>query len=214
MSSRKLTVSQLARLAGVGPDSIRAYERIGLVPRAERSPTGYRLWSPEAVQYLKWVAPAKRAGFSLRELADIFRRCRAGSAPCHTVRDLLQRKLTDLDREMNKLATLRTELRRVRVRWNRRLRQERQPDRVRRDRCVHFRSGSSDRVAVRILGRHAGHERINSLELRPQENSLCNDAPSSPQGPREASRPRVRFDTVRSSARTFRARTDTTLNVI
>lgn len=123
MSLHKLTVSQLARIAGVGPDSIRYYERIGLVPKAERSPAGYRLWSAREVQYLKWVAPAKRAGFTLHELAEIFRMYRAGSPPCCTVRDLLQQKLADLDRVIDELSTLRTHLRRVLVRWKGRLRQ-------------------------------------------------------------------------------------------
>jgi DNA-binding transcriptional MerR regulator len=123
MSPQKLTVSQLARIVGVGPDSIRYYERIGIVPRAERSPAGYRLWTARDVQYLKWVAPAKRAGFTLHELAEIFRRYRAGSPPCRTVRDLLRQKLVDLDREIDELSTLRTELRRVFVRWKRRLSQ-------------------------------------------------------------------------------------------
>jgi len=79
VSPQKFTVSQLARLAGVGPDSIRHYERIGIVPKAKRSPAGYRIWNAREVQYLMWVAPAKRAGFALRELADIFRMYRAGS---------------------------------------------------------------------------------------------------------------------------------------
>ncbi|NKE70141.1 MerR family DNA-binding protein [Candidatus Manganitrophus noduliformans] len=121
MSLHKLTVSQLARIAGVGPDSIRHYERIGLVPRAERSPAGYRLWSAREVQYLKWVAPAKRAGFTLHELAEIFRMYRAGSPPCRTVRDLLQQKVADLDRVIDDLSTLRTHLRRVLIRWKGRL---------------------------------------------------------------------------------------------
>lgn len=122
MSPQKLTVRQLARIAGVGPDSIRKYERMGIVPRAERSPAGYRLWNAHEVQYLKWVAPAKRAGFTLHELAEIFRRYRAGSPPCRAVQELLQRKLTDLDRQIDELCTTRSELRRVLVRWKGRLR--------------------------------------------------------------------------------------------
>src|SRR5579863_1625692 len=121
MLPRKLTVSQVARIAGVGPDSIRHYERIGLVPKAERSPAGYRLWTAREVQYLKWVPSAKRAGFTLHELAEIFRMYRVGSAPCRTVRDLLHHKLSDLDREIDELSTLRTQLRRVAVQWQRRL---------------------------------------------------------------------------------------------
>ena len=63
VSSQKLTVSQLARLAGVGPDSIRHYERIGLVPKAERSSGGYRVWTAREVQYLKWGYTIFRRGF-------------------------------------------------------------------------------------------------------------------------------------------------------
>ena len=121
MRSQKLTVSQLARLAGVGPDSIRHYERIGLVPKAERSPAGYRIWTAREVQYLKWVAPAKRAGFTLQELTEIFRMYRAGSAPCRTVQKLLRQKLADLDRKVDELTALRTELGRVLVGWEGRL---------------------------------------------------------------------------------------------
>jgi MerR family copper efflux transcriptional regulator len=130
MSSQKLTVSQLARLAGVGPDSIRHYERIGLVPRAERSRSGYRTWIAQEVEYLRWVAPAKRAGFTLRELVEIFRLYRAGSAPCSTVQDLLQRKLADLDRKIDELSILRAELGRVSLRWEGRLHRASFGDRV------------------------------------------------------------------------------------
>ena len=122
MSSQKLTVSHLAHLAGVGPDSIRHYERIGLVPKAERSRAGYRMWTAREVQYLKWLTPAKRAGFTLHELAEIFRMYRAGSAPCRTVQSLLRQKLTDLDRKVDELSILRMELRRVLVQWEGRLR--------------------------------------------------------------------------------------------
>lgn len=122
VSPQKLTVSKLARIAGVGPDSIRHYERIGLVPKAERSSAGYRLWAAREVQYLKWVAPAKRAGFTLHELAEIFRMYRAGSAPCRTVQGLLRQKLADLDRKVDELSALRTQLSGVLVRWEGRLR--------------------------------------------------------------------------------------------
>jgi MerR family copper efflux transcriptional regulator len=108
VSPKKLTVSELGRIAGVGPDSIRHYERIGLLPKAERSDAGYRLWSAREVEYLKWVPSAKRAGFTLPELAEIFRMYRVGSAPCRTVRDLLHQKLSDLDREIDELSILRT----------------------------------------------------------------------------------------------------------
>ncbi|MBI3809112.1 MAG: antibiotic biosynthesis monooxygenase [Nitrospirae bacterium] len=122
MSKREYTVSALARMASVSPDSIRHYERIGILPPAKRSPAGYRLWNPREVQYLKWLAPAKRAGFTLRELAEVFRMYRSGTPPCRTVRDVLQRKLIDLDAQSAELSLLRTALQRVLTLWNARLR--------------------------------------------------------------------------------------------
>jgi MerR family copper efflux transcriptional regulator len=122
MYSQRLTVNHLARLAGVGPDTIRHYERIGLVPRAERTPAGYRIWNARDVQYLKWMPSAKRAGFTLQELTEIFRMYRTGSPPCRTVRDRLQDKLATLDREISELLTRQRKLRRVLVRWKGRLR--------------------------------------------------------------------------------------------
>jgi len=121
VSPQKLKVSQLARIAGVGSDSIRHYERIGILPKAERSAGGYRMWNAHDVRYLKWIAAAKRAGFTLSELTEIFGMYRAGSPPCHAVRNLLQRKLVDMDQQIHDLSTLRSNLRSVLARWNGRL---------------------------------------------------------------------------------------------
>ena len=121
MSPQKLRVSQLARIAGVGSDSIRNYERIGILPTAERSAAGYRMWNAHDVRYLKWIASAKRAGFTLNELTEIFGRYRAGSPPCHAVRDVLRRKIVDMDQQIHGLSNLRSKLRSVLARWNGRL---------------------------------------------------------------------------------------------
>lgn len=122
MLRRNWTVSTLARMASVSPDSIRYYERIGILPPAKRSPAGYRLWDPREVQYLKWLALAKQAGFTLGELAEIFRMYRSGTPPCRKVHDLLQRKLIALDTQCAELSMLRTSLQSVLTRWNVRLR--------------------------------------------------------------------------------------------
>ena len=123
MAGQKLRVSQVARMVGLGPDSIRHYERIGILPKADRSASGYRTWSAHDLQYLKWIAWAKRAGFTLRELTEIFGRYREGKPPCHAVRDLLRRKLADLDRQIEDLSRLRNNLRPVLAQWNKRLSQ-------------------------------------------------------------------------------------------
>ncbi len=122
MSQTQCTIGVLARLAGVSPDTIRHYERIGLVPREDKTPAGYRVWKQSEVQYLRWLPAAKRAGFTLRELADIFRDYRSGIAPCRAVRDLLRRKIVTLDAEIAELKLTRRQLATVLTRWNQRLR--------------------------------------------------------------------------------------------
>src|SRR5205809_7209654 len=100
MSQTQCTIGVLARLARVCPDTIRHYERIGLVPRADKTPARYRVWKQSEVQYLRWLPAATRPGFTLRGLADIFRDCRSGIARCRAVPDLPRRKTVDLDAEI------------------------------------------------------------------------------------------------------------------
>jgi DNA-binding transcriptional MerR regulator len=121
VSEELWTVGTLARFVGVSPDSIRHYERIEILPKATRSRAGYRVWRRRDVEYLKWVGPARRAGFTLRELAQVFQMYRAGVAPCHTVGGLLEQKLGELDAEITQLEQLRQELSRVHRVWQKRL---------------------------------------------------------------------------------------------
>src|SRR6266571_544725 len=120
MSEDLWTVGALARLVGVSPDSIRHYERIGILPKAARSRAGYRCWPRRDVEYMKWVGPARRAGFTLRELARVFQMYRTGVAPCDTVRGLLEQKLRELDAEIARLVQFRQELSGVHRAWQER----------------------------------------------------------------------------------------------
>ena len=56
----QLTVSRLAEEAGTSSDTVRYYERIGLLPETERSASGYRLYGPEAVERLRFIKRAQR----------------------------------------------------------------------------------------------------------------------------------------------------------
>ena len=63
-----LHTREVARRGGVNLETIRYYERRGLLPRAPRTPSGYRAFSPEAVQRLRFVKRAQALGFSLKEI--------------------------------------------------------------------------------------------------------------------------------------------------
>lgn len=110
---------ELARLAGVSTDTLRYYERCGLLARAPRSISGYRLFPAEAVVRVQLIRGALSIGFSLSELAAIFRERDRGGAPCHRVRLLAAEKLRALEARLRDLQTWRRELRKTLAEWDR-----------------------------------------------------------------------------------------------
>lgn len=69
----ELTVSQLARAAGVGTETVRHYEVLGLIQKPIRSDNGYRMFKPESVERLSFIRRAKSLGFTLPEIADLLK---------------------------------------------------------------------------------------------------------------------------------------------
>ena len=91
--SKALRSWDLARAARVSPDTIRHYERIGILPRASRTDSGYRVYPASAVERVLAVRRAPRIGFALAQLADVLKARDAGGAPCRRVYQLAQEKL-------------------------------------------------------------------------------------------------------------------------
>jgi DNA-binding transcriptional MerR regulator len=113
---------ELARLAGVSTDTLRFYERRGLLASAPRSQSGYRLYPAEAVSRIRLIRGALSIGFSVNELAAIFRERDHGGAPCHRVRDLAAEKLVALEAQLRDLQSWRRVLRKTLAGWDRVLR--------------------------------------------------------------------------------------------
>jgi DNA-binding transcriptional MerR regulator len=83
-----LAIGQVARRAGVGIQTVRYYERRGLLPAPARRPSGQRVYEPETVDLLRTVKKAQRVGFTLAETEDVLhfsanraRRGAAGTTP-------------------------------------------------------------------------------------------------------------------------------------
>jgi DNA-binding transcriptional MerR regulator len=86
--SKAFRSGSLAKAAGVSPDTIRHYERIGVLPRALRTEAGYRIYPASAVERVLVVQRALRIGFTLAELAEVLKARDAGGAPCRRVYQL------------------------------------------------------------------------------------------------------------------------------
>jgi DNA-binding transcriptional MerR regulator len=107
---RGLRVGELAQAVGVAPDTIRYYERAGLLPPPERTPSGYRAYDASAVDRLKFIQGAQRLGLRLRDISDLLAIRDSGVCPCEPAEQLLRRRLAELDAEMARLAALRAEM--------------------------------------------------------------------------------------------------------
>lgn len=107
---RGLRVGELAEAAGVAPDTVRYYERAGLLPPPARTAGGYRAYDAGAVDRMKFIQGAQRLGLPLRDIADLLAVRDTGACPCEPAEALLRRRLADLDAEMVRLVDLRTQL--------------------------------------------------------------------------------------------------------
>jgi DNA-binding transcriptional MerR regulator len=97
---------ELARLAGVSTDTLRHYERIGVLARPPRASNGYRVYSAASLNRVLVLQSALRAGFSLAELARILGRREHGGAPCRMVHSLARQKIRSLDEQILRLQEL------------------------------------------------------------------------------------------------------------
>ena len=116
-----LSPSELARLTGVSTDTLRHYERKGVLGIPARSQGGYRLYPPEAVGRVRLVRRALAIGFTLRDLAAALSERQRGGAPCRSVRALVAERLAELETRLRDLAELRDELRVLLLDWDCRL---------------------------------------------------------------------------------------------
>lgn len=110
--AKPLLIGQLAASAGVKADSVRFYERSGLLPKPGRSASGYRVYDQHALDQLRFIKKAQSLGFSLDEVRRILRLKDQGSAKCRSVLAMAEAtleetelKLTELQRFRNALAT-------------------------------------------------------------------------------------------------------------
>ncbi|MDQ3165958.1 MAG: heavy metal-responsive transcriptional regulator [Actinomycetota bacterium] len=105
-----MLIGELADAAGLPSQTIRFYERKGLLPEPERGANGYRTYDPSMLTRLNFVQTAQAAGLTLAEIASIIDLRDDGTVPCAHVASLIDRKLANVRARMKDLAVLETEL--------------------------------------------------------------------------------------------------------
>jgi DNA-binding transcriptional MerR regulator len=107
---RRLRVGELADAVGVTADTIRYYERAGLLPPPSRTATGYRAYDVAAVDRLRFIQGAQRLGLRLSDVRDLLAIRDTGTCPCEPAEHLLTRRLAEVDAEIARLTALRREM--------------------------------------------------------------------------------------------------------
>lgn len=105
-----LRSGELARLAGISPDTLRHYERRGLIPCPNRSQNGYREYSIQILERVRLIQAAISVGFTIQDLSGVLRIRDQGGAPCDQVRKLAQEKLVELERRLLEMEAMRNDL--------------------------------------------------------------------------------------------------------
>lgn len=114
----RLKIGEIASQTGVAVETLRFYERSGLLDPPRRTPSGYRLYSAEAIERLSFIKRAQMLGFTLDEIKQIIQERRAGQSPCARVRDVVRNRLRDLDERMAEMRRYRKELAAALAEWD------------------------------------------------------------------------------------------------
>jgi len=104
---KTLTIGQLAQLAEVNVETIRYYQRIGLINEPVKPASGYRRYAQSMVETLKFIKRAKQMGFSLQEIAELIE---LGESACNRVRLRAEAKREQINAQIQELESLRQSL--------------------------------------------------------------------------------------------------------
>tara|TARA_R110002167_G_scaffold221996_2_gene426944 strand:+ start:1259 stop:1672 length:414 start_codon:yes stop_codon:yes gene_type:complete len=100
-------VRQLAEMLGVSPDTVRYYTRIGLLEPKKSNENGYKFYSPNEQNRLRFILSARDLGFSVIDIKHIFHKADEGESPCPTVRRLIDKRLDETEQRFQDTLRLR-----------------------------------------------------------------------------------------------------------
>jgi Cu(I)-responsive transcriptional regulator len=101
-----VTIGKLAKHIGIGAGTLRYYERLGLLPPASRTASGYRMYGAAAAQRLRFIRRAQALGFSLEEIADLLALSDNPRGRARDVKRVTQAKIADIERRIEALARM------------------------------------------------------------------------------------------------------------
>lgn len=113
MKPNSLTIGRLAKQAGINLETVRYYERRGLLPKPPRSASGYRLFPAEAARRLRFIRRAQELGFSLGEIRELLSLRMSAAARSTDVRRRAEAKIADIEAKIRSLDSIKRTLRKL-----------------------------------------------------------------------------------------------------
>ncbi|NHC37228.1 heavy metal-responsive transcriptional regulator [Scytonema millei] len=117
VQERSLLIGQVTAMSGVPIRTIRYYETLGLLQSSSRTEGGFRQFSPDVLTRLSFIKRAQKLGLSLEEIKEILDVYDRGNLPCGEVKEKLEDKLRQIDRQIQQLMTLQAELKGLLSGW-------------------------------------------------------------------------------------------------
>ncbi len=108
-----ITIGQLAKICGINRETIRYYERRGLLSKPPRSPSGYRIFSADALRRVRFIKRSQELGFSLKEIKGLLALRIGPRTTCEDVRKRTEAKITDIDDKIRTLQAMKQALERL-----------------------------------------------------------------------------------------------------
>ena len=105
-----LTIGQVAKQAGVGVETVRFYEREGLIEEPPRRPSGYRQYDSDVVRRVRFIRHARELGFTLREIKELLELRIEPDCHCDKVLALAKAKIDDIEQRIRKLQKMKRAL--------------------------------------------------------------------------------------------------------
>jgi MerR family Zn(II)-responsive transcriptional regulator of zntA len=105
-----MRIGEVARKVGIATSAIRFYEEAGLLPKPERTASGYRVYAPSVIDRLAFIRAGQAVGLSLSELNEVLQIRDRGEAPCSHVIELIDTRIREIDQRMRNLRRVKKDL--------------------------------------------------------------------------------------------------------
>lgn len=110
MEPESLNIGEAAEVSGVSAKMIRHYEAIGMIARAQRTPSGYRIYSGSDVHTLRFIRHARELGFAMPRIAELLRLWRDQRRPSREVKHVALEHIATLERKLGELQAMKATL--------------------------------------------------------------------------------------------------------